>query len=261
MPLFWIALSLAQVEEGVITTDAAIRLVVEQIGFGIVAGIVAGGIGIVALRVGSSRGWIRGHWIQILTAATALLAAGIAVAVDGSFFIAAFVAGLVFGSSQRATSGEVTYLVDEGGEVLNAITFIVFGAAILGPVLDEVTWEIVAYALLSLTLVRMAPVALAMLGTGARMPTVAFVGWFGPRGLASIVFGAMMLEEGGLPNERTLLIAIVVAVAISVYAHGVSAGPLTERYVAWYGSRHRVQPVMESVDVPEHRWRTPGNRP
>jgi NhaP-type Na+/H+ or K+/H+ antiporter len=262
VPLFWIALSVAQVEEGVSTADAALRLVVDEIGFGIVAGVVAGVIGVVALRAGSSRGWIGGHWVQILTAATALLAAGIAVGLHGSFFIAAFVAGLVFGSSNRATSGEVTYLVDEGGEVLNAITFIVFGAAILGPALGEVTWEIVVYALLSLTLVRMAPVALAMLGTGARKPTVAFVGWFGPRGLASIVFATMMMEEGGLPNERTLLVAIVITVAISVYAHGVSAGPLTERYVAWFASHRRDRlPVMESVDVPEHRWRTPSGRP
>ena len=262
VPLFWIALSLARVEEGVTTADAALRLVVDQIGFGIVAGVVAGMIGVVALTTGSSRGWIQGHWVQILPAATALLAAGIAVALHGSFFIAAFVAGLVFGSTKQATSGEVTYLVDESGEVLNAITFIVFGAAILGPALGEVTWQIVVYALLSLTIVRMAPVALAMLGTGARRQTVAFVGWFGPRGLASIVFAAMMMEEGGLPNERTLLVAIVITVAVSVYAHGVSAGPLTERYVAWYASRHRDRlPVMESVDVPERRWRTPSGRP
>ncbi len=262
VPLFWIALSLARVEEGVTTADAALRLVVDQIGFGIVAGVVAGAIGVAALRTGSARGWIQGHWIQILPAATALLAAGIAVALHGSFFIAAFVAGLVFGSTKQATSGEVTYLVDESGEVLNAITFIIFGAAILGPALGEVTWQIVVYALLSLTIVRMAPVALAMLGTGARRQTVAFVGWFGPRGLASIVFAAMMMEEGGLPNERTLLVAIVITVAISVYAHGVSAGPLTERYVEWFASRHRDrQPVMESVDVPEPRWRTPSDRP
>jgi NhaP-type Na+/H+ or K+/H+ antiporter len=259
VPLFWIALGVAQAEEGVLSDNAALRLVLEEVGYGVVGGMVAGVIGVVALRAGASRGWVEGHWVQILTAATAFLAAGVATALHGSFFIAAFVGGLVFGSFRRADEPEVTYLVDEGGELLNAVTLIVFGAAILGPALDEITWQVVAYALLSLTLVRMVPVALAMLGTGARRSTVAFLGWFGPRGLASIVFGVMMLQEGALPHERSLLLAIVLTVGISVYAHGVSAGPLTERYVAWFTSHpHDRRPAMESVSASEHRWRTPG---
>jgi sodium/hydrogen antiporter len=168
----------------------------------------------------------------------------------------------VFGSFRDADGAEVTYLVDEGGELVNAVTFTVFGAAILGPALDEITWQLAAYALLSLTLVRIVPVALAMVGTGARRPTLAFLGWFGPRGLASIVFGVMMLQEGDLPHERTLLLAIVLTVGVSVYAHGVSAGPLTERYVAWFEAHPRDRlPEMESVPVSEHRWRRPGAPP
>jgi NhaP-type Na+/H+ or K+/H+ antiporter len=259
VPLFWIALGVAQAEEGVLTDNAALRLVLEEIGYGVVGGAVAGAIGVVALRTGASRGWAEGHWVQILTAATAFLAAGIATALHGSFFIAAFVGGLVFGSFRRADGPEVTHLIDEGGELLNAVTLIVFGAAILGPALDEITWQVVAYALLSLTVVRMVPVALAMLGTGARRSTVAFLGWFGPRGLASIVFAVMMLQEGALPHERSLLLAIVLTVGISVYAHGVSAGALTERYVAWFTSHPQDRrPAMESVSASEHRWRTPG---
>jgi NhaP-type Na+/H+ or K+/H+ antiporter len=67
---------------------------------------------------------------------------------------------------------------------------------LLGPVLGDVTWSIALYAVLSLTVVRMIPVAIAMIGTGASRPTVAFLGWFGPRGLASIVFAVLVLEEG-----------------------------------------------------------------
>jgi sodium/hydrogen antiporter len=259
VPLFWIALSVAQTEEGVLSDHAALRLVLEEIGYGIVGGVVAGVIGVVALRAGTSRGWVEGHWVQIFTAATAFLAAGIATGLHGSFFIAAFVGGLVFGSLRDAKGPELTYLVDEGGELLNAVTFIVFGAAILGPALDEITWRLAVYALFSLTLARLVPVALAMLGTGAKRPTVAFLGWFGPRGLASIVFGVMMLHEGNLPHDRELLLAIVLTVGISVYAHGVTAGPLTDRYVAWFTSHpHDRRPAMESVSASEHRWRTPG---
>ena len=152
----------------------------------------------------------------------------------------------------------MTYLVDEGGELFNAVTFIVFGAIILGPVLDEITWQIVLYAVTSLTVVRMVPVALALLGTGARMPTVAFLGWFGPRGLASIVFAIILLDEADLPHLKTLLLAITVTIAVSVYAHGLTAGPLTERYVRWWTSHPRdAVPAMESVPAGDHRPRRP----
>ena len=123
--------------------------------------------------------------------------------------------------------------------MFNAVTFIVFGAVILGPMLDEVTWQIVLYAVLSLTVVRMLPVALAMLGTGARAPTVAFLGWFGPRGLASIVFAVILLDDAKLPHLHTLLLAITVTIALSVYAHGLTARPLTERYARWWNSHPR----------------------
>ena len=142
------------------------------------------------------------------------------------------------------------------------MTFIVFGALILGPALDDVTWQVVLYALISLTLVRMVPVALALLGTGARVPTVAFLGWFGPRGLASIVFAIIMLDEADLPHLRTLLLAITVTIALSVYAHGLTAGPLTERYVRWWTSHRRdAVPAMEDAPAGEHRLRRPVARP
>jgi sodium/hydrogen antiporter len=142
----------------------------------------------------------------------------------------------------------VTELVDEGGELFNAMTFIVFGAIILGPVLGEITWQVVLYAVLSLTVVRMLPVALAVAGTGARRPTVAFLGWFGPRGLASIVFAVILFDDADLPHLHTLLLAITVTIALSVYAHGLSARPLTERYVRWWSSHPRdAQPAMEST--------------
>jgi sodium/hydrogen antiporter len=198
-------------------------------------------------------------WAQIIAAASALLSAGIAHGLGGSIFIAAFTAGFVFGVVRPDSGGELTYIVDEAGELFSAVTFVVFGAVILGPLLDEMTWELVLYALLSLTVVRMAPVALALLGTRARPPTVAFLGWFGPRGLASIVFGVILLDEADLPHERTLLLAVALTVGISVFAHGLTARPLTERYVGWWESHPRdVLPSMESVHAPAHRLRRPG---
>ena len=162
-------------------------------------------------------------WVQVIPLAAAALSYGIAVALGGSGFIAAFVAGLVFGVLRPPHGGEVTYLVDSGGQVLNAVTLIVFGAVALGPALHVLDWRIALYAVLSLTVVRMVPVALALVGLHARRPTVAFVGWFGPRGLASIVFAVIVLEGAALPMS-TLIATVVVTVALSVLAHGSRPG-------------------------------------
>ena len=82
----------------------------------------------------------------------------------------------------------------------------------------------------------MAPVAIAMLGTGARRPTVAFLGWFGPRGLASIVFAAIVVQEADLPHANTIVLATYATVGLSVLAHGVTAAPLASRYASWFAS-------------------------
>ena len=253
VPLFFIALAIAEAEEGALTAHDAFHLVLEEIGYGLVGGVAAGVIGALALRFATRRAFVERHWLQILTVATAALAAGIATALGGSIFIAAFTGGFVFGVIRRDSGGEVSSLLDEGGELLNAITFVVFGAAILGPALDDLSWEVVVYAVLSLTVVRMAPVALSLLGTRARRPTVAFVGWFGPRGLATIVFAVILIDESSLPHEQTMLLAVVATIAISVYAHGLSSRPLTDSYVRWY--ERNEPPPMESVPAAAHRWR------
>src|SRR4029078_9775380 len=133
-------------------------------------------------------------WLHVVTAAGAVLSYGFATALGGSGFIAAFMAGVIFSALRRSDSGEVTYLIDELGDVLNAVTLLVFGAVLLLPALEDLNWRIAVYAITSLTVVRMLPVAIAMMGTGARLRTVAFMGWFGPRGLASIVFALIVLH-------------------------------------------------------------------
>ena len=212
VPLFLIALAIAEAEDEALTGRQALHIVVEEIGFGALGGIAAGLVGIAALRFGLRRAGLEEDWTQILTVATAVLAAGISSALGGSMFIGAFVAGLTFGVLRRNAGGDMSRLLEEGGELLNAVTFVVFGAAILGPAFDELSWRYAAYAVVSLTVVRMIPVAVALAGTRARPQTVAFVGWFGPRGLASIVFGVLLIEEASLPGERTMLLATVATV-------------------------------------------------
>ena len=245
VPLFWIVLAIAQAESGSIGDGAAARLVLEQIGYGLLAGVIAGVAAACVVIVGRKHRFIDGSWLQVVPLAGAGLAFGIADPIGGSGFIAAFVGGFVFGAIRRRSGGEIEYLIEEVGSVLNAVTFIVFGAVLLGPALGDVTWSIALYAVLSLTIVRMVPVAIAMIGTGARRPTVAFLGWFGPRGLASIVFAIMVLEEGGLPHDGLMLTTIYVTIGLSVLAHGLTAAPLANRYASWHESREVRRPSRD----------------
>jgi NhaP-type Na+/H+ or K+/H+ antiporter len=232
VPLFWIVLAIAQAESGTIGDGAAARLVLEQIGYGILAGALAG-IASALVVVAAGRWHVPSAWLQIVPMAGAGLAFGIADPIGGSGFIAAFVGGFVFGALRRRSGGEVGYLIEELGDVLGAVTFIVFGAVLLGPALGDVTWAVALYAVLSLTVVRLIPVRISLIGTGAGRPTVAFLGWFGPRGLASIVFAILVLEEGGLPHDDLILNATYVTVGLSVLAHGLTAAPLANRYADW----------------------------
>jgi sodium/hydrogen antiporter len=205
---------------------------------------------------------IAASWRQVIPAAGAGLAYGIASGLHGSGFIAAFVAGMVFRLALRRDPEELNQLTEELGSVLNGVTFVLFGAILLGPTLTALTWQLPLYALLSLTLVRMLPVAIAMWGSHARPPTLGFVGWFGPRGLASIVFAVIVIEESSLPHEPLIVQAIYVTVGLSVLAHGLTAAPLADRYARWYEQHPREKaPPMESAPVEVTRPRGPAGHP
>jgi NhaP-type Na+/H+ or K+/H+ antiporter len=256
VPLFVIALAVAQAEEGAIGNGRAAEVVLEKIGYGVLCGVLAGAAAAAVVVYAGGRRYVSVPWLQVIPLAGALLAFGLAEAIGGSGFIAAFVGGIVFGGLRQHRGGDVSYLMEQASAVLAALTFVVFGAVLLGPAVRDLTWQIALYAVLSLTLVRMVPVALAMLGTGAQRPTVAFLGWFGPRGAASIVFALLLLEEGGLPGEALILTTVFVTVGLSVLAHGATAAPLADRYADWLGAQ--VGPDESPVEAGEAagvRWR------
>lgn len=247
VPLIAIFTTLALSAEGMEGSEA-IRIIAEEIGFGALGGVIAGIGGAWLLAASARRDWIDASWHQIAFVAVPALAFGIAVPLHGSGFIAAFVAGVVFGAMSRrqGTDSVALELPEQVGDVLGALTFLVFGAIVLSPSLDELTWPILAYALLSLTLIRMIPVAASFLGTGARRQTVAFVGWFGPRGLASIVFAMALVAESELEQRGQIIVVVAVTVSLSVFLHGLSAAPGANRYAAWYRSHPRRTGLMES---------------
>ncbi len=254
VPLLLIAIAIAEAEEGAIGNGAALHLVLEEIGYGCVGGVVAGLTAAVVVRVGVPRRLVDSTWLQVVPVAGAALAYGLAVWMGGSGFIAAFVGGAVFGGIRGELGGEATLFLEETGGLLGATTFVLFGAVMLVPVLGDLSAHVVLYALLSLTLVRMVPVGLAMLRSGARRPTVAFLGWFGPRGLASIVFAVILAENAGLTHESLLLNTIFLTIGLSVLLHGLTAAPLAGRYAAWFAAHPRdAVPPFERAPASEQR--------
>jgi sodium/hydrogen antiporter len=261
VPLLFIAVAAADIHSNLAGGRSPGTLVFEEIGYGILGGVAAGVLVSAIIRFAEPRKMIDGAWLQVIPAAGAILAYAIASALDGSGFIAAFVAGAVFGGLIGSDPGGINLLVDEVGGALDGATFLVFGAVLLGPALGQVSWELALYAVASLTVVRMLPVAIAMLGTRARPPTLACVGWFGPRGLASIVFAVILVEESHLPHQQTILLAIYLTVGLSILLHGVTAAPLAERYGRWYEAHPReTRPPMEAAPTSVSRTRRPAGQ-
>jgi NhaP-type Na+/H+ or K+/H+ antiporter len=252
VPLLLIALAIVS---GPGAEAHPLRVVGEEIGYGLLGGLIAGVLVASVVIVAGARRLIDDAWRQIIPVTGAVIAYGIALALGGSGFIAAFVAGGLFGLIARDDAARAMGFTEETGALLNSVTFLVFGAVLLGPELDHVSWQLVLYAVLSLTIVRMLPVVISLWGTHARRPTVAFIGWFGPRGLASIVF-AVIVEDAHLAHAGTIVAACYLTVGLSVLAHGLSATPLVSRYVRWYGAGSNAQPhAMESEPADEHRTR------
>src|SRR4051794_7395058 len=244
VPLLFAAVAVADIESKISGGRSAGTLLLEEIGYGVVGGVAAGLLTAAIITGAGRRDLIAGPWQQVIPAAGAALAYGTASALDGSGFIAAFVAGVAFRLALGRDPASLNRFSDEVGAVLNGITFIFFGAVLLGPALADLTWKLALYAVLSLTLVRIIPVAIAMTRSHARAATVAFLGWFGPRGLASIVFAVIVIEESGLPHEHLVARAVYVTVGLSVLAHGLTAAPLADRYARWHERR---SPAMETA--------------
>jgi sodium/hydrogen antiporter len=256
VPLLLIALAIADVEDKTTTGHHAVSIIAQEIGYGLIGGAAAGLAAAGLVMIGRRRSMIAGSWLQMVPIAGAGLAYGLATALGGSGFIAAFIAGAVFGALVPHESEAASRLNEELGELLGGVTFLIFGAVLLGPSLEHVSWQLALYAVLSLTIVRMLPVAIAMAGSRAKWQTVGFLGWFGPRGLASIVFAVISVHEAHLAGARTIELCAYMTIGASVIAHGITAAPLARRYSRWFETDpRRSHLVMESVPAAHHRTR------
>lgn len=151
--------------------------------------------------------------------------------IGGNGFIAAFIAGMVFGNTYQHKIHFIGEFMEGVGQLLTMFAFLIFGALLLPDGLEHMTWNAVVLALLFLTVVRMLPIWLSLLGTGLALREKLFLGWFGPRGIASILFTLIMIDEFDFPREQELLACVSMTVFLSIILHGVSAAPLSK----WIG--------------------------
>ena len=244
-PVVMLALAAAASAEGIASAPGLVEGLVE-LAVGALVGALAGVAGGRLLRVARRRGWAAEDFVGAGVLALAVASYAGAVTVHGNGFIAAFVGGVAFGASAgRRGAAELTFLEQTSG-LVSLLVWFAFGA-IAGPIMvGRMDAAAVVYAVLSLTVVRMVPVALACLGAGLDRDTVLFVGWFGPRGLASLIFALLAVEELG-PGADEVVTIIALTVLLSVVAHGFTAGPLA----AWYGASERRRDIGPALpDLP-----------
>ena len=232
VPIVVLLLGLAvgtQIEGG--TVGHVARVVVEAIGIGLIVGLALTWLTILMLRFAERRGWISEHWVEIPIVALAAACFAAAQALGGSGFIACFVGGLLLSGLGARHKEELLRGAEHLGEALALLTWVVFGGIVVARMIDRVTWPALLYAILSLTVIRMLPVFLCLIGTRTSVADKLFIGWFGPRGLATIVFAVLVLDEK-LPGNDTIMLAAGWTVLLSVIVHGVTANPLVRRMAA-----------------------------
>lgn len=226
VPILLIFLALAtsvEVQGG--TAMFVLTLVVQAIGVGVVVGVGLTFLGVQLLTRFAEHGWVTKSWQQLPVPALAVTCFAVAQWLGGSGFIACFAGGMLFGGLEKQHKPKLLLAAEGTGDTLALITWVVFGAVIVGQSLGSFSWQVVIYALLSLTIVRMLPVFLALAGLKLNSDEKLFMGWFGPRGLASIVF-AVIVFNSHLPGGSTILMTAVCTILLSIVAHGLSANPL-----------------------------------
>ncbi|MDJ0667629.1 MAG: cation:proton antiporter [Desulfobacterales bacterium] len=234
VPILFVFLALATGqagEEG--PWQLALMLVAEEIGIGLAVGLGVTLLAAILLKHARRHQWLTHTWIQVPVVVLAFSCFGLAQLIGGSGFIAAFSGGLLFAALGKEVRDEFLRAAEAAGDTLALITWVIFGSAVVGQAAGQFTWLILLYSVLTLTVIRMLPVFISLTGTGMSTEGKLFAGWFGPRGLASIVF-AIIVVNAKLPNSGPIAMTAVCTIILSILAHGISANPWAQSF----GQRH-----------------------
>ena len=246
LPAVLIFVSLAAAGQSGRGLDYWLPFVGMQVVLGPLVGLLVGGIGGRLVSLATRTGWMNHSFQQLASLSLAIAALSLAELVHGNGFIAAFVAGITLGNLHRPICECLYEFAEAEGQLMILFTFTLFGAMLVPSALEATTPMMILYALLSLTLLRMLPVSLSLIGTRVRLETHLFLGWFGPRGIASILFGLLVLMEAEFPGRDLVFHTITVTVLLSVVLHGLTAVPGANLYGA------RVESMKHEDDAPEH---------
>jgi NhaP-type Na+/H+ or K+/H+ antiporter len=243
-PIAVILIALSQTRLGFASIHYQLVFPLEQIASALLVGLLVGGLGGILLRQAVNQQWIMPSFQGLVFPSLTILALTFASSLNGNYFIACFIGGATLGLFVRDISDQHSGFSETLTHLLSLVVFLFLGAKLV-ELRGFITWRIVLYSILSLTLVRMLPVAIATLGKRLKPESILFLGWFGPRGLASIVLATIVVGRiSTIPHAQTIVATVTITVALSVMLHGVSAIPA----VAWYGRRlSRLQP-----DAPEN---------
>jgi NhaP-type Na+/H+ or K+/H+ antiporter len=235
VPILFVFLALAMGKGGEAGPwQLAMVLVVKEIGIGLAVGVIMTTMAALLLKYAKGQGWLTHTWIQVPVVALAFGCFAIAQFMGGSGFIAAFSGGLLFGGLVKQHREEFLLAAEGSGDALALITWAIFGSAVVGQAVGYFSWLDLLYAVLSLTVIRMLPVFVVLTGLGVSTEGKLFMGWFGPRGLASIVFGVIVLNAH-LPNSGPIAMTVVCTIMLSILAHGITANPWAKAF----GERQR----------------------
>ena len=230
VPILFVFLLLAQGEGGEYSVGWLVsKYMIEKIGIGLATGLLITAVAVVLLHFSKKHGLVSRVWMQVPVVALAISCFGVAQLLGGSGFIAAFVGGILFGVRNREHRKILLQSAEGTGNVFAMVTWVIFGALAVGPALQNLSWSVLVYSLLSLTVIRMLPVFVVLSGMKLSVEAKLFTGWFGPRGLASIVF-AVVVMQAKLPHGDVLVHVVACTVILSVLLHGLSAVPWVESF-------------------------------
>ena len=248
VPVVTVLLAIAAAETQSSGYDVWGEFIIRQVGFGLLSGVVIGLAGGWILHRRAVANHVEGIYRQLATLAVAAAAFTTAELLEGNGFIAAFVAGLAFGHIAREQCEGISDFTQDESELLASTSFLLFGAVVAGPLIDQLDWQVALYAVASLTIIRMVPALIGMTGSGTLLETRLFAGWFGPRGLASILFALFVLEHLDNPNPPTIFLIPPWTVLASIYAHGLTASPWARHLAARLADAPATMPEMHPVE-------------
>ncbi len=250
LPAVLLFAALASATHGSAESNDWISFGLLQITLGPLVGIAIGFVGGRLIDTAADREWMSEAFQGIGILSLAGLCYVVAELVGGNGFIAAFLGGMTFGNTIRNQCDFLFEFMETEGQLLMLITFLAFGIAMLPEGLAALEPRHLLYAVLSLTVIRMLPIAISLLGAGIRLPATLFLGWFGPRGLASILFVLLILEEADVSHQEDILTVTVITVALSTFLHGLSAAPFSAAFGKLFSTPVECEEARPTTELP-----------